>query len=154
MNWHEYNMEIAHKVAQKSKDPATKVGCVIVDEKNHPVSWGFNGMVQGADESFFSWERPHKYFTVIHAEMNAVLFAERRLEKCTVYVTHGPCEACLKHLLQAGARKIIYSDPSILVKRGTLDQKQAIKSLIFATGADVFNINNLMPYETELWEGL
>ena len=44
-------MGIATEVAKKSKDPSSKNGCVIVDERHRPVSFGYNGTIQGADES-------------------------------------------------------------------------------------------------------
>ena len=36
--WDEYFMEIAETVALKSKDPSSKMGCVIVDPKKRVVS--------------------------------------------------------------------------------------------------------------------
>ena len=51
MGWDEYFMNIADEVAKRSKDPSSKNGCVIVDAKHRPVSFGYNGMLQGADES-------------------------------------------------------------------------------------------------------
>ena len=44
-------MQIAETVALKSKDPSSKMGCVIVDVKKRPISFGYNGLIQGADES-------------------------------------------------------------------------------------------------------
>ena len=44
-SWDEYFINIAEQVAKKSKDPSTKTGCVIVDSKNRPVSFGYNGFV-------------------------------------------------------------------------------------------------------------
>ena len=79
MRQEDYFMGIARAVAMKSKDPKTKVGAVIVDADNRIVSTGYNGMPYKCDESKLSWERPHKYHYVIHAEMNAVLNARRDL---------------------------------------------------------------------------
>lgn len=141
MNWHDYHLSIAKSVAQKSKDPSSKVGCVIVDENNAIVSTGFNGMVQGADESKLSWERPQKYHLVVHAEANAIIFAKRDLKNCTAYVTDAPCEVCLKLLLQSKVRTIVYSSPEIMQKRSSKEQKEAIKALIESTGANVVNVN-------------
>ena len=49
--WDKYFMGIANEVAKKSKDPSSQNGCVIVDERHRPVSFGYNGTIQGADES-------------------------------------------------------------------------------------------------------
>lgn len=139
MSWVPYFIQIAKEVSSKSKDPSSKVGCVIADEKHRPVSFGFNGFVAGCDESKLSWtEKNKKYATVIHAEMNAIIFANRKdLSGCVAYITHSPCESCLKHMLQAGIREIHYEDVSIVRDRGSEDGKWAIKALIEATGAKV-----------------
>ena len=41
----------------KSKDPSSKVGCVFVDENNHQVSMGYNGMIAGINENEIPWGR-------------------------------------------------------------------------------------------------
>ncbi|MFA6251080.1 MAG: deaminase [Candidatus Paceibacterota bacterium] len=110
LSWDEYFINIAEQVAKKSKDPSTKTGCVIVDSKNRPISFGYNGFISGCDESIMSTERPIKYHLVLHGEMNAILFAKRDLEKCTLYNLYGPCENCLKHIIQAGIKRIIYKN--------------------------------------------
>ena len=107
-SWDEYFIKIAEQVADRSKDPSTKTGCVVVDEKNRPVSFGYNGFVGGCDESKMSLERPMKYHLVIHAEMNALLFAKRDLSNCTLYSLYAPCENCLKHIIQSGITNIVY----------------------------------------------
>ena len=38
--WDEYFLKIAETVALKSKDPSSKMGCVIVDENKRVVSVG------------------------------------------------------------------------------------------------------------------
>lgn len=148
---HEYFVTIASAIAQKSKDSSSKVGCVLVDQDNRIVSTGYNGFVAGCDETKLSWERPAKYLYVIHAELNALIYARRDLSGCRAYVTHGPCENCLKHLLQAKVKEIYYTDASIMRDRGTCEQAKAIENLIKATGAIVKNING-KDYVSELWE--
>jgi dCMP deaminase len=107
--WDEYFMDIAEVVARKSKDPSTKNGCVIVDAHHRPISFGYNGWVQGADESKMTWdERPMKYYFSIHSEMNALIFAKRDLTGCTLYNVYATCENCLKFLLQAGIARFVY----------------------------------------------
>lgn len=109
--WDEYFMKIAETVATKSKDPSSKMGCVIVDEKKRVVSLGYNGMLQGADESKMTLsERPMKYYFAIHSEMNALIFARQDLTGCTVYNKVATCENCLKYCLQAGIRRFVYRD--------------------------------------------
>lgn len=109
--WDKYFMKIAETVALKSKDPSSKMGCVIVDPKKRVVSLGYNGMLQGADESKMTLgERPMKYYFSIHSEMNAILFAHQDLTGCTIYNRVATCENCLKYCLQAGIKRFVYKD--------------------------------------------
>lgn len=151
-NKHEHYVGIAKKISEASKDPSSKVGALILDRDNQPVSHGYNGFVAECDESLMTWERPMKYFMVTHAEMNAVIFAKRDLKGCRLFLTHGPCSDCLKYVLQAKIREIYYEDPSIVKLRGGLDQKEAISRLIRATGAKVENISTGKSYIEELYE--
>lgn len=107
--WDEYFLKIAEMIALKSKDPSTKCGCIIVDQNRRIVSTGYNGLMQGADETKMTMtERPMKYYMIVHAEMNAVLFARRDLTGCTVYNNFATCDNCLKHCLQAGIKRFVY----------------------------------------------
>lgn len=109
--WDEYFMSIVEAVAEKSKDPSSKNGCVIVDKNRRIVSCGYNGLPQGADESKLTLEeRPMKYYFAIHSEMNAVLFAKRDLKGCTIYNQMATCENCLKYCLQAGIKRFVYRE--------------------------------------------
>ena len=102
---------IAEAVALKSKDPSSKMGCVIVDKNKRVVSLGYNGMIQGANESKMTLsERPMKYYFVIHSEMNALIFAKHDLTGCTLYNRVATCENCLKHCLQAGIKRFVYKE--------------------------------------------
>ena len=139
MSWHEYYIQIATIAAKKSKDPSSQVGCVIVDPNNRIVSTGFNGFVAGCDEDQMTYDRPMKYNLIIHAEMNALMFANQSVAGCTVYVTHHPCDNCFKHLLQAGIQQVYYRSKSVL-ERFSKDQLEAINKLQKATGVNIEQI--------------
>ena len=126
--WDEYFMKIAETVALKSKDPSSKLGCVIVDQNKRVVSLGYNGMLQGADESKMTLkERPMKYYFAIHSEMNALIFARRDLTGCTVYNRVATCENCLKYCLQAGIKRFVYKD--LRVHSHSTDPKKSMTNL-------------------------
>ena len=109
MDWDEYFLNIAEAVAKRSKDPSTQVGTVIVDEKYRPVSFGYNGLIQGADESKLTLsERPMKYYFSMHSEINAIIFSHRDLAGCICYSVYAPCVDCLRFLLQAGVTKTAF----------------------------------------------
>jgi dCMP deaminase len=136
MNKLDYFMNIAKATSQRSKDTSTKVGCVIVDENDRIISTGYNGFVSKCDESLMTYERPLKYNLIIHAEMNALLFAKRSLKNCTIYSTHIPCDNCLKHILQSEIRTVYYSDDSV-TERFSKEQLTAIELLVKSTGATI-----------------
>jgi dCMP deaminase len=106
---------MAEFVSSKSKDPSTKVGCVIAGEDNEILSTGFNGFARGIDETIRSrWQRPDKYKWVIHAESNAIANAARvgvSLKGSTLYMNYTPkdtlCDTCAPLIIQAGIVKIV-----------------------------------------------
>ena len=157
-SWDEYFMDIALQVAKQSKDPSTKAGCVIVDVKKRPISFGYNGFVGGCDESKMTQERPMKYHLVIHDAMNAILFARRDLENCTLYDSYGPCENCLKHIIQAGIKKVIYKNSVVESKASnnaksmtsSLTNEAITRLLLSVPDFECYNING-KSYLEEIW---
>ena len=148
-------MEIAKQVATRSKDPSSKLGCVIVDQKRRPVSFGYNGMIQGADESKMTLsERPMKYYFAIHSEMNALIFARRDVTGCTLYNRVATCENCLKHCLQAGIKRFVYQDLRVKSYQNsktksmtTIDTDEAVVRLLAAMPeVETLNLSNGKTY--------
>jgi dCMP deaminase len=115
LNWDEYFMLQAMMASFKSKDPATKVGAVFVDENRHQITMGYNGFVAGIDEKELPWGKDksvplefQKYGYVVHAEANAILHSPRSLKDSTAYVTLFPCHECAKLLASVKVKEIIY----------------------------------------------
>jgi dCMP deaminase len=102
-------MGMAWKYAQEgSKDPSTKVGCVIVRPDRTPASWGTNGFPQGIkDTPERLADKTFKYPHTIHAELNAIIFAGERLEGCTAYTTFAPCTPCAMAIIQAKIARVV-----------------------------------------------
>lgn len=51
--------------------------------------------------------------TVVHAEANAILFAVKsgiKTKGSTMYVTLSPCIDCAKMIIQAGIKRVVYSN--------------------------------------------
>jgi dCMP deaminase len=159
-SWDEYFLSIAEQVAKKSKDPSTQNGCVIVDEKNRPVSFGYNGFIGGCNESKMTYERPMKYHLIIHDAMNAIIFAKRDLTTCTLYDTYGPCENCLKHIIQSGIKRIIYGKAFVESKVNKhensmvtdVSSKAITRILLSAPWVECCNVNG-KTYLQEIWNG-
>lgn len=106
MKWDARFMDLARLVASWSKDPSTKVGAVIVQGKNLVVSHGYNGPPGGVEDDS-TIDRDTKLRRTIHAETNAILFANRNLDGCTMYVTHHPCGPCAAIITQAGIKRVV-----------------------------------------------
>lgn len=112
LSWDECFMSLARTVAKRSKDPSTQVGACIIDPSdNRIVSLGYNGFPYGCSDNEFPWTKDsadNKYLYVVHAELNAILSAKKNLNGCKLYVTHHPCNECMKAIIQSGIREIIY----------------------------------------------
>jgi len=108
--WQYRFLVLASHVATWSKDPSTKVGAVITDTKNRIVSLGFNGFPRGVSDA--ELPREEKLLRTIHAEENAILFAQRDLTYFTIYVTHPPFAKCAAKIIQAGLRRVVCWLPS------------------------------------------
>lgn len=109
MNWHDYYMGFARHAALKSKD-STQVGAALIGPDGEVRLTGYNGPPRGVEDTPERRERPTKYMFASHAEANLVAFAARegiRTAGCTVYVTHHPCAACARTLIQAGVRRVV-----------------------------------------------
>ena len=119
MKWDKRFIELAEHIASWSKDPSTKCGAVITDG-NLLVSVGFNGFPKGIEDHEEDYHnRELKYEKVIHAEMNAILHANRSLKGCTLYVyPFPPCARCATMIIQAGISKVVtLSPPEYLIER-------------------------------------
>lgn len=113
--WNDYFMALALIVSQRSIDPATKHGTVVVDDENTPLSFGYNSPPRGCRDDLIPLTRPEKYPYFIHSEEAAIANAARvgvPLRGSTFYVTGRPCEKCTGMIINAGAKKVIYGNIS------------------------------------------
>ena len=107
-DWDGRMLGLARYVAGWSKDPRTQVGCVIADAGHRIVSLGFNGYPAGMLDTIATDAHDVKHSRVMHAELNALLFAGRPMpEGSTLYCTHPLCDRCMVAVLQAGIRRVV-----------------------------------------------
>jgi dCMP deaminase len=111
MNWNDYFFTIAEAVKLKSKDPATKIGAVIVGKDKEILSTGYNSFPRGLDDSKLDrQERPEKYFWFEHAERNAIFNAAKvgtSIDGAEIYLTCDiPCVDCARAIINSGIKKI------------------------------------------------
>ena len=123
--WDHRFIELANHIANWSKDPSTKVGCVIVGEDREIRSTGFNGFPRGIDDDEERLnDRNLKYPLICHAEENAIMHAARigvSLKGSTAYVTWPPCTRCARSLIQAGIVEVVYAGSDNIPERWVED---------------------------------
>jgi dCMP deaminase len=101
-------MSIAKEISTWSKDPSTQVGAVIVDNNNRIISVGFNGFPKGIKDDDRLNNREDKYKRIVHAEVNAILFANTTINSCRIYTyPFMPCSSCAAMLIQSGIKMVL-----------------------------------------------
>ena len=116
----EYFMKIAKIVATRSTCLRRQVGAVIVKD-NHILSTGYNGAPKGfrhCEEVGCIREKlgvprgeRHELCRGLHAEQNAIIQAAVfgvSIKGATIYTTHFPCSVCMKMLVNAEIKEIVY----------------------------------------------
>lgn len=127
-SWDSTWIQMAEIIANRSTCVNRKVGCMVVDKNNRPISAGYNGPPAGftpgnnlrtisdsADCSTFcprssASERGQDYDNCVsvHAEMNALMFSDRRdYFGGTIYVTSPCCYACAKAVANSGVSRVV-----------------------------------------------
>jgi dCMP deaminase len=118
--WDVRFLRLAHEVAKWSKDPSTKVGCILVKDKK-VVSMGYNGFPAGISDDLTRLEdRATKYEMTVHAEVNAVTNAALHgvsTAGSTAYITFSPCSRCASVLINAGISTVVISARNIIPDR-------------------------------------
>lgn len=101
----------AQDEAQRSDDPSTKVGAIIMRPQptlGNGLHWtceakAHNDLVRGTSNPEHVWQnRTMKYRCVVHAEAEAILQAGDRSIGATIAVSAHPCCDCAKLIVGAG----------------------------------------------------
>ena len=104
-------MRMARIWAENSYCLRRKVGALLVKDKMI-ISDGYNGTPSGF-ENVCEDENDHTKPYVLHAEANAITKVARSnnsSEGATLYVTSSPCIECAKLIIQAGIRRVVFSE--------------------------------------------
>jgi dCMP deaminase len=99
------------RIAVKSSDPDTQVGCVIVGPEKQIRALGVNSLPNEVGSQHGSrLKRDEKYLWIEHAERNAIYAAAREgksLDGCTLYADLLPCMDCARAIIQSGIGAIV-----------------------------------------------
>lgn len=129
-SWDKYFLEIAKSVATRATCDRKHVGAVVVKDKTI-LSTGYNGSVRGiahCDEIGHLMEDGH-CVRVVHAEVNAITQAAKHgvsIDGSSMYITCFPCWSCFKITVNAGIKRIIFTecyrnDPNVASTAKELD---------------------------------
>jgi len=121
-------IRMANIWAENSYCVRRKVGALIVKDKMI-ISDGYNGTPSGFENICEDDQNLTKPY-VLHAEANAITKIARSnnsSDRATMYVTAAPCIECAKLIIQAGIKRVVYSekyrleDGINLLKRANID---------------------------------
>lgn len=104
-------LRMARIWAENSYCVRRKVGALLVKERTI-ISDGFNGTPAGFENVCEDEEGITKRY-VLHAEANAITKVARSnnsADDSTLYVTASPCLDCAKLIIQAGIRRVVFSE--------------------------------------------
>jgi len=117
--------------AQNSYCKRRQVGALLVKEKMI-ISDGYNGTPSGFENVCEDEKNKTKPY-VLHAEANAITKVAKSgnsSEGATLYVTSSPCMECSKLIIQAGIKRVVFTesyrleDGINLLKRADIEVKQ------------------------------
>ncbi len=144
MPWDNRYLQLAQLVSTWSRDPSTQTGAVIVDEKHRVVSLGFNGFPQNIVDDERLQERAIKYEMIVHAEVNALIFAGQSLEGCTLYTyPFLSCSRCASIMIQAGIKWVVAPVVPLSLKDRWGENLELSKSLFAEAGVEVIEKEGL-----------
>ena len=117
----DYFMKIAEVVSERSTCIKRKVGAVLIKD-SHILSTGYNGAPSGFNhctpktcmrQNLKSGEKP-ELCRGVHSEINCIVQAAIHgtsiLGNTTLYTTHFPCMSCLKLIINAGIKRLVYKE--------------------------------------------
>jgi dCMP deaminase len=104
-------LKMANIWAQNSYCKRRQVGAILVKDKMI-ISDGYNGTPSGFENVCEDEDNKTKPY-VLHAEANAitkVAKSNNSSDGATLYVTSSPCLECAKLIIQAGIKRVVFTD--------------------------------------------
>lgn len=119
-SWDQYFMKITSDVSERATCVKRKVGAIIVKGRRI-LSSGYNGAPKGfihcsergclRKEMKVPSGQRHELCRGLHAEQNAIIQAAVhgvKIEGGTLYCTYQPCVICVKMMINAGIKRLVY----------------------------------------------
>jgi dCMP deaminase len=100
-------LSYAKELADLSKDPRKKVGCVILNTHSRILGTGYNRFPRGIADTEERWaDREYKNRVVVHAEVDALINCYGQLAH-TLYCTSPLCCSCASLAIMRGVQRVV-----------------------------------------------
>lgn len=117
-DWDQYFLDMLPAVAARGTCDRKRVGAILVDEDHRITATGFNGAPRGlghCDDPAVGHlmkeiDGRESCIRTLHAESNAIDYAGRDAEGCTLYITCTPCYDCAKRIINVGIVRVVYAE--------------------------------------------
>ena len=106
--WDNYCMSLAFAASLRAQDPMYRVGAAAFRENRSTISTGYNGSPSGVELDWGDRNICRPY--IKHAEINCLEYASPG-DVHYLYVTHTPCENCMRKIVAFGVKEIYYAIP-------------------------------------------
>lgn len=120
-SWDAYFIKITEDVSLRATCVKRRVGAIIV-KNNRILSSGYNGAPKGfahcgeteclRKKMHVPSGQRHELCRGLHAEQNAIIQAAVygvQIENATLYCTYQPCVICVKMMINAGIKRLVYT---------------------------------------------
>lgn len=127
----------AMKLKEKSSDWWRQVGALIV-KNGTVIIIGYNKHLPTNHNQYIDGDPRNCFFKGVEIELGTAIHAERHLiaqaakhgiaiNGCDLYVTTFPCPGCAKQILEAGIKKVFYSDGYAMLDAEGILKAQGIR---------------------------
>lgn len=132
-DWDTYYLGIAEAVSARADCTRRKVGAIVV-QGDRIVSTGYNGAPAGKPGCLTMASCPRGQMSItdilpgssydtgagaciaLHAEQNAILRAGLECRGGKLYLTHNPCDGCVRLIEGAGIAEVIWPDGNWIIR--------------------------------------
>lgn len=114
---HNTFLKVAQLMSERGTCVRRRVGCVLVNKRNHIIATGYNGPASGLPHciehpcpgAHYPSGQGLEKCEALHAEQNALLQCRDVYEIDKAYVTVSPCVHCIKLFLNTSCQEIYFS---------------------------------------------
>jgi len=107
-------LKIAYELAEKSPDPSTQNGAILVREAGisgyEIMSRGYNHFPEGVKYLSERWERPIKYSFIEHAERDSIFQAAKMgisTQGLIMVCSWSACDNCARAIIGSGIKRLV-----------------------------------------------